>query len=68
MLKAFNASSRVMRFDIAHPTTRREYRSSTTARYNQPQRVQTSVMSAAYLQFSASAVKSRSSTLAATGW
>lgn len=45
---------------IAHPTTRREKRSSTAARYNQPSYVQMAVMSPVHFSLGRVAVKSRS--------
>src|SRR5712664_114748 len=44
---------------IAHPTTRREYKSSTTARYNQPSDVEIIVQSVTHFVFGAEEVKSR---------
>ena len=42
---------------IAQPTTRREYRSSRTARYSHPSPVEIAVMSAVQTRFGAAAVK-----------
>ena len=52
---------------IAQPTTRRENRSSTTARYSQPSHVQTYVMSVLQRSLGCAASKARARTLGATG-
>jgi hypothetical protein len=52
-----NSSSSVA--PIAHPTTRREYKSSTTARYSYPSVVEIIVQSVTHLVFGAEAAKSR---------
>src|SRR6266568_7284741 len=51
---------------IDHPTTRRENRSSTTARYSHPSAVQMYVVSATHLVLGSAALKSRWSRLGAT--
>ncbi len=48
MVSAYSVSSTVIRWLIAQPTTRREYRSSSTARYSQPSIVQICVRSPAH--------------------
>ena len=54
-----------MKFGFDQPTMRREYRSSTTAAYNQPSAVQMYVKSATHFWYGASAWNWRSSTLSA---
>ena len=65
MRSAERASSVSMRSDIAQPTTRREYRSSRTARNNQPSVVAMYVMSPASTRLGARTVKLRSKRLGA---
>jgi hypothetical protein len=52
---------------MLQPTTRREYRSSTAARYSHPSRVGRNVMSATDDSFGFVAANCRSSTFSATG-
>ena len=58
---------RVMRSDIDHPTTARENRSMTIARYSQPSFVHMYVISATQALFGSAGVKSRLSRFSATG-
>ena len=64
---ASQTSWAVMRSDMAQPTTRREYRSITVAKYSQPSSVHRYVMSLTYFWFGALAVKSCCSRFGATG-
>src|SRR3954471_20668051 len=59
MPSAFVASDALGLWSIDHPTTRREYASSTTAQYTLPSRVGCSVMSLKHSLFGSSTVKRR---------
>jgi hypothetical protein len=67
MRNAAIVSSCGMVSDIAQPTTLRENMSRTTARYSQPSRVGTQVMSASQILFGAAAVNCRASRFGASG-
>jgi hypothetical protein len=67
IVSASHARSAVMRSAIAQPTTRREYRSITTARYSQPSSVHRYVMSPTHFWFGAVVLKSCPSRFGATG-
>ena len=66
ILRAFKTNSRFIVESIDHPTTLREYRSKTTARYNQPSRVQMYVMSPAHERLGELGAKSRLRIFSAT--
>ena len=61
---AASGRSAVIRLPINHPTILREYRSSATARYNQPSVVLVNVTSAAYTRFGAATSNCRINRLA----
>jgi hypothetical protein len=67
IFKASQTSCAVMRSDMDQPSTRREYRSMTVARYNQPSSVHKYVISPTYFWLGAEAEKSCWSRLGATG-
>ena len=64
---AVHTSSACMLGAIAQPTTLRAYRSSTTAKYNQPLRVRMRVMSLTQAWLGPLGLKRRASTLSETG-
>lgn len=65
--RACSVQSPVQRGPIAQPTTAREDRSRSTARYSQPARVPTSVISSAQTRVGCRTVNGRSRVFAATG-
>jgi hypothetical protein len=63
----FTAHERVIGDVLAQPTTRRENKSSKTAKYSQPSSVAMNVTSPTQVRFGASTVKQRSGTSGAIG-
>ena len=64
---AASGRSAVIRLPIDHPTILRQYRSSTTARYNQPSVVLMNVISAAHTRFGSATSNCRINRFSATG-